>query len=292
MPVADIDGIRTRYRVTGSGPPLLLLEPTGSEAHVSQRWPNRVWRGFQPVRALACDFQLIAYDRRESGQSGGRIEPLTWELMGRHAKGLLDYLGIEAAFLLGACTGCAAALSLAAHFPDRCRALFLHWPVGGFPWMMKGRENFDRHIAYARNQGLSSVVERAKQSPLFWTDPEAGPWSSVIASDPAFAESYSRQRLRDYIDIVMQSRGNLFCDAMPAGASCEQLTAIRLPAFIMAGSDAWHATSTAHMLRELVPGAKLSALMPRQQNAVTIAQWIGECAADCGVASCAIAACA
>jgi pimeloyl-ACP methyl ester carboxylesterase len=289
MPFADIDGINTHYQVIGSGSPLLLLEPIGSCTSVPRQWPNRVWRGFQPL-TLARDFRVIAYDRRESGQSGGRVEPLAWELMARHAKGLLDFLEVDSAFLLGACVGCATALSFAAHFPERCRALFLHWPVGGYHWMKKGQENFERHIAYIRESGLSGVVARAKQSPLFWTDPNAGPWSSVIASDPAFAESFSHQDLEDYFQVLAQSREHLFCDAMPSGANCEQLLAIKHPAFIMAGNDAWHTTSTAHMLRELMPKAKLSALMPDQQNAATIATWIYECAAACGAARSSIAA--
>ena len=290
MPFVDIDGIKTHYQLLGGGPPLLLLEPVGIDATMSRQSPNRVWRGFQPLDALARDFRLIAYDQRESGQSGGRIEPLTWELVARHAKGLLDYLEVEAALLLGACVGCATALAIAAHFPERCRALFLHWPVGGFRWMKEGRENFERHIAYTRERGLAGVVERARRSSDFWSDPEAGPWASVIGSDPEFAESYAPQNQQDYLDIVNQSRDNLFCDAMPSGASCEQLMTISVPASIMAGNDAWHATSAAHILRELMPEAKLSPLMPRQQNAMTIVKWIYESAAACGAARSSIAA--
>ena len=50
-------------------------------------------------------------------------------------------------------------------------------------------------------------------------------------------------------------------------------------AVIGSGDDASHATSAAHTLRELMPQAKLSALMPPQQNAQTVGQWIRESAA-------------
>lgn len=290
MPFADIEGIKTHYQVTGAGPPLLLLEPAGFDAALARQWPRRVWRGFQPLSALARDFQVIAYDRRESGQSGGRVEPLTWEILARHANGLLDYLGIENAFLLGGCIGCAVALAIGAYFPQRCRALLLHWPVGGFRWMNKGRSNFDRHIAFVRERGLSDVVERARQSNLFWGEPEAGPWSSVIASDAAFAESFVHQDLDGYLKILARSRDNLFGDAMPSGASGEQLLSISPPAFVMPGNDASHAASCAQILCELMPRAKLSALPPRQQNAATIGQWICDAAALCGAGRPSIAA--
>jgi len=274
MPVAEIEGINTRYEVIGDGPPLLLLAPVGSNDSISRRWADRVWRGFRPLDALVPDFCVIVYDRRESGGSGGCIEPLTWAHCARHAKGLLDHLGVEKAFLLGGCVGCSVALALAALFPERCRALLLHWPVGGFHWLNRGRANFDRHIAFAREHGLEGVAEIARRSRMFWSDPEAGPWSSILASDRAFAESFVRQDLNHYLQIVAQSRDSLFSDTLPPGATGEQLVAMNVPAFIMPGNDALHTTSCAEVLRELMPQAKLSSLQLAQQNATTIGQWV------------------
>lgn len=276
MPIADIEGIKTRYQVMGEGPPLLLLPPMGFDASVAHRWFNRVWKGFKPLDVLPRNFRLIAYDRRECGESGGRVEPLSWPIFAHHAKALLDHLEIENAFLLGGCIGCSVALALSAHFPERCRTLLLHWPVGGFRWLNEGCSNFDRHIAFAREHGLSGVAERAKQSRLFWSEPEAGPWASVLASDTAFAESFVRQDLDRYLEVLAQSRDNLFNDTMPPGATGEQLMAMNVPAFIMPGDDVLHLTSCAYALRELMPQAKLSPLMPPQQNAATIEHWIYE----------------
>ena len=39
--------------------------------------------------ALPEDFTIVAYDRRESGSSGGRVEKLSWALFADQAKGLL-----------------------------------------------------------------------------------------------------------------------------------------------------------------------------------------------------------
>lgn len=276
MAVADIEGIKTRYHVAGEGPPLLLLSPMGFEASASYRWFNRVWKGFKPLEALTRDFRVIAYDRRECGESGGRVEPLSWEIFARHAKALLDHLEIETAYLLGACFGCSVALAVGAYFPERCRALLLHWPVGGFRWLNKARLNFDRHIAFAREHGLLGVAERAGQSGLFWSEPEAGPWASVLASEAAFADSFVHQDLERYLEVLAYSRDNLFNDAMPSGATGMQLMEMNVPAFIMPGNDALHSTSCAHALRELMPQAKLAPLMPPQQNPAVIEHWIYE----------------
>ena len=276
MPFADIQGIRTRYEVLGDGPALLLLAPVGFDDPISRRWADRVWRGFRPLDALVPHFRVIVYDRRETGGTGGSVEPLSWALCARHARGLLDHLGVEQAYLLGACVGCSVALALAAEYPERCRALLLHWPVGGFHWLSRGRANFDRHIAFVREHGLKGVADLARRSRIFWSDPDAGPWSSIIASDDAFAEAFVRQDLEDYLQIVEQSRDNLFGDTLPAGATCDQLVTMEVPSFIMPGNDALHTASCAHTLRELMPQATLSPLKPSQQNAATIAHWIFE----------------
>ena len=279
MAFATIDGIKTHYEIFGDGPPLLMLAPAGFDASMSRWRLNGVWKEMQALDTLARDFKLIAYDRRETGESGGRIEPLDWPIYARHAVGLLDYLQIKDAFVIGGCMGCSVALATGALFPQRCRALLLHWPVGGYRFMLKCRGNFDKHIAYARENGLQGVVERAKKSKVFWNDPECGPWSAVIGSDAAFADAFARQDLNRYLDLITQSRDTLFPDTMPTGATAEQVMRIDVPAFIMPGDDASHATSAAHALRELMPQAKLSPLMPPQQNAQTVRQWIRDSAA-------------
>lgn len=281
MPFANIHGIRTHYQVAGDGPPLLLLAPLGDDATIPQRWRERAWRGFKPHEVLARDFQLITYNRRDSGYSGGRIEPLSWMTFASHAEALLDHLGVRQAFLLGSCIGSSVALALGANSPERCRALLLHWPVGGLHWMNKGRSNFDRHISFVREHGLLRVVEKARQTGMFWSHPEAGPWSSVLASDAAFARSYVQQDIDEYLRIVTQSRDNLFSDTMPSGVTSSQLMAMQIPAFVLPGDDALHTTSSAHVLRELMPHTKLSRLTLRQQNAASIEQWIYDAAAAC-----------
>ncbi|OGA55986.1 MAG: hypothetical protein A3F74_27875 [Betaproteobacteria bacterium RIFCSPLOWO2_12_FULL_62_58] len=65
--------------------------------------------------------------------------------------------------------------------------------------------------------------------------------------------------------------------------------AMSVPAFVMSGDDASHATSCAHALRELMPQSKLSPLMPPQQNVSTVRDWIYQSA---GIASTAAGAAA
>jgi pimeloyl-ACP methyl ester carboxylesterase len=274
MPYATIDGIEINYVVKGDGPPLLMLSPGGFDSNIDG-WSTRgVWKDLRPLDTLAKEFTLIAYDRREAGRSGGRVEPHSWRLWAAEAVGLLDHLKIDRAWVIGGCMGVSVAAAMGAHFPARCTGLLMHWPVGGFRWRAKGHLNFDKHMAFARANGLAAVAARAKKSPAFWGDPETGPWASVLSHDDNFAAQYVKQDLEQYLALVSYSRDTLFADTMPSGATGEQLMALKIPSFIMSGDDASHATSAAHALRELIPGSVLSPLMPPQQNAATVTAWI------------------
>ena len=161
MPQATINGLKINYVVQGSGPPLIMLAPGGFDSTI-ESWSTRgVWKDLRPLETLASEFTLIAYDRREAGLSGGRVEPHSWRMWAAEAVGLLDHLDIDRAWVIGGCMGVSVAAAMGAHFPARCLGLFCHWPVGGFRWRAKGHLNFDKHIAFARANGLAAVDRKS-----------------------------------------------------------------------------------------------------------------------------------
>lgn len=265
MPTAIIDGLEVNYQTRGSGPPLLMLAPGGFDATMEKWSTTGVWKGMQALEALSRGFTLIAYDRRESGTSGGRVEKLSWPLFAEQAKGLLNHLGIDEAFVLGGCMGCSVALAFVARFPEATQALVLHWPVGGYRWKLNGQDRFERHLRFARERGLGGVVKRAHEGKSFWQDPEAGPWASSIVRDTAFAEAFQNQDLDRYLGIVAASARALFDQDTPPGAEPEEMMAMKVPALIIPGDDPAHATSGAYYLKELLPQADLWGAMPPEQ---------------------------
>lgn len=269
MPFATINGIQVNYQIQGSGPPLLMFAPGGTRS-VMSRWTaaagSREWKEMDGLATLSRHFTTIAYDRRESGRSGGRIEPLTWDLYVLEAKLLLDLAGAKQAIVLGSCMGAALALAFAVRHPAACKGLYLHWPVGGYRWMMKGHGFFKRHAEFVREHGLAAVVKRAPQGENFWMDPEIGPWGSPCAIDPDFAAQFVRQDVGQYLAICARSRDALWNDTMPSGASGAELQKIQIPAFIQSGNDASHAHSASWALKELMPQAELWDVLPPHQN--------------------------
>lgn len=269
MPFATINGIRIHYLIQGTGPHLLMFAPGGFRSVIS-RWTaqggKREWQEMDGLAALSRHFTCVAYDRRESGLSGGRVEPLSWDLYVQEAKGLLELAGAREAHILGSCMGASLALAFAVRHPQACTSLLLHWPVGGYRWMMKGHTFFARHLEFVRAHGLQAVVERAPQGENFWLDPEIGPWGSPAAVYPEFASQLKKFEMEDYVKIAERSRDALFNDTMPSGASGAELMKIETPAFILPGNDSSHAYSASVALKELMPQAVLWDLLPEQQN--------------------------
>lgn len=266
MAVAMVDGLEVYYETRGSGAPLLMLAPGGFDATIEKWLATNAWKEINAFEKLSSQFQLIIYDRREAGRSGGRVEKLRWDLYARQAKGLLDHLKIDSAFVLGGCMGCSVALAFAVSFPEATRALVLHWPVGGYRWKANSRERFARHAALVRERGLAGVVERAREKGSFWQDPESGPWAPCIARDARFAEAFASQDQQRYLGIVEASGRALFDRDTAPGAEPEEIMGIKAPALIVPGDDPSHATSAAHYLRECLPNAEYWNVMPPEQR--------------------------
>src|ERR1700747_3013279 len=158
MPTAIIGGIVTRYEVVGSGPPLLMYAPDGFNAVVEAWSTLGVYQKIKLLDHLPAHFTCILFDRRECGQSGGRVEPITWLHYVAQGKGLLDHLHISRAHLMGGCMGCAPVAAFAAAHPDLVASLVLYWPVGGAKYRISSRQRFADHIAFVRENGLDQVV--------------------------------------------------------------------------------------------------------------------------------------
>ena len=276
MPFATINGIRIHYLFRGTGPHLLMFAPGGWRSVIS-RWTaaggKEAFGQMDGLATLSRHFTCLAYDRRECGQSGGRVEVLNWDRYVEEAKALLDLAGAKQAYVLGSCMGASLALAFAVRHPTACKGLVLHWPVGGYLWMRKGHEFFARHMDFVRAKGLAAVVERAPRGENFWLDPEIGPWGSPAAIYPEFAAQFVKQDVDRYLELCAKIRDAIFNDTMPSGASGEELMRIRVPALILSGADTRHTVSASWTLKELMPQSELwDVLPPHQTGENTLAQ--------------------
>ena len=267
MPFATLDGIKTHYMTTGSGPHLLMMAPRGFNSTI-ESWRQNKWKEMDVFAALGKHFTCVAYDRREAGQSGGRVELLTYEVMARHGKLLLEHLGVEKAWVIGPCMGVSVGTKFGAMYPEACIGLMLPQPVGGYRWITKMRGLFDTHIAYVSEHGLEGVVEYAQRvRKPFQEDGTGGPWGTVLTHDEAFVKRFLKQDEEAYLDIVADSRDALYGNTFVNGATPEELMALDVPSFVWAGDDPAHSTSAGHQLRELMPNLRFWDLHPSRHTA-------------------------
>jgi pimeloyl-ACP methyl ester carboxylesterase len=282
---AVIDGISTRYEVIGQGPALLMYAPAGFDATLDKWRTQGVYAKTRLLDHLAGHYRCIIFDRRESGQSGGRVERITWSHYVTQGKGLLDHLGIRRAHLLGGCMGCCPVLAFGVAHPEMVASMTLYWPVGGARFRISSQQRFAEHLAFAHRHGLAEVVALVqKEGKAFNAEPRGGPWASVIKGDAAFAEAYANLDVERYMPLVAGMCRTLFDRDTTPGAEPEDLFALDIPALITPGRDAAHATSAARYLEECLPRAKYWDVPPESQTEDTAPARILEFLAGVGSA--------
>src|SRR5258708_2619986 len=208
----------------------------------------------KPGEHLQKNYTCITFDRRECGQSGGRVERVTWAHYVAQGKGLLDHLNIKRAHLMGGCMGCCPVAAFAVAYPEATLSMILYWPVGGAKYRINGHQRFAEHLAFVQQNGLEQVVALVrKEGKPFNADPRGGPWASVIKNDESFAESYVKQDAEKYKLTVAAMARTLFDRDSAPGAEPEDLLQLDIPALIVPGHDPSHATSAARYLEECLP---------------------------------------
>src|SRR6266550_5722421 len=110
---APVNGLKLYYEIHGSGEPLILLH--GGVVGITMFGPN--------VAALAEKRKVIAVELQGHGHTADIDRPLSFEAMADDIAGLMKYLAIERADLLGYSLGGGVALQMAIRYPQAVRKL-------------------------------------------------------------------------------------------------------------------------------------------------------------------------
>jgi pimeloyl-ACP methyl ester carboxylesterase len=111
---APVNGIKIWYATFGRGEPVILLH--GGLAN-SNYWGNL-------VRALQARYRVIVMDSRGHGRSTRNTEPYGYDLMAADVVGLMDFLKIPRAAIVGWSDGAILGLDIAMQHPERVAKLF------------------------------------------------------------------------------------------------------------------------------------------------------------------------
>tara|TARA_B100000686_G_C16675075_1_gene908696 strand:+ start:394 stop:1290 length:897 start_codon:yes stop_codon:yes gene_type:complete len=257
MPFTDIDGISTHYEVLGSGPAILMYAPGGFDARLKQWSDLGIYKKIKLLDHLPKNFTCILFDRRENGQSGGRVELITWKHFVKQGLGLLDILNIDKAHVMGGCMGCAPVSAFGVKYPERTLSMIHYWPVGGPKYRLSSHQRFARHLAFAEENGLQAIVDLVQShQKSFSGDPRGGPWGQPIRNSEVFAKNYAELDLQNYLLTVTAMYRGLFDRDTAPGAEAEELMQLDIPTLIIPGNDDFHATSAARYLHECISGSE------------------------------------
>jgi pimeloyl-ACP methyl ester carboxylesterase len=112
--LAPVNGVRIWYGGFGAGPPVILLH--GGLAN-SNYWGNQ-------IAALSARHRVIVMDSRGHGRSTRDTRPFGYDMMADDVLGLMDYLHLPRAAIVGWSDGAIIGLDIAIHHPARLTGLF------------------------------------------------------------------------------------------------------------------------------------------------------------------------
>ena len=133
MPKAAVNGINMYYEVHGKGVPLVMIQGFAGN--------HQAWFFQTPV--FKKYYKVIIFDNRGIGKTDKSSEPYTIRTMAEDVIGLMDYLGIDKAHILGLSLGGMVAQEIAISYPERVIKLVLGSTFAGserndvHPEMMK-----------------------------------------------------------------------------------------------------------------------------------------------------------
>ncbi len=122
---ADANGIKIHYQINGNenSEPLILVSG----------WTLKKEMWIAQVGPLSEHFRVITFDNRGCGKSDRPDIPYTMHMFADDIIGLMDYLKIEKAHLMGYALGGMILQVFALKYPQRVNKLVLLNTVGGFP---------------------------------------------------------------------------------------------------------------------------------------------------------------
>lgn len=164
---ASINSLEMYFETHGTGDPLIVLHGgLGSTGMLDDQLPQ-----------LSIGRQVIALDLQAHGRTADIDRPLSLELMGDDIAGLIQFLNLERADVMGYSMGGMVALQTAIRHPDLVRKLVVvSIPFkrnGWFPEVLKGMKGVN-----------ASAAEMMKPSPIYQLYASVAPrpedWSVLL----------------------------------------------------------------------------------------------------------------
>jgi pimeloyl-ACP methyl ester carboxylesterase len=147
---APVNGLKLYYEIHGTGEPLILIHGgVGATEMFSNIMPT-----------LSSHRRVIAVDLQAHGRTADIDRPLSFEAMAGDVAGLIKYLGIEKADIMGYSMGGGVALRIAVQHPELVRKLVL-------VSVACRRDGWYPEIVAGMAQMGPAAAEPMKQTPMY-----------------------------------------------------------------------------------------------------------------------------
>ena len=259
MPVANIRGLNIVYEIIGDTGPFIALTTGGRRGHGE----------FIPLarKIAAGGYRVLLHDRRNTGASDILIEGAESEeeIWADDLYLLLRSLDALPAFIGGSSSGSRMSILFYLRHPEAVRALLLLRVTGG-PFAAKRLpENYYATFIRSAQQGGMAAVCATEQ------------YQERIAANPANRERLMNLDPAKYI-AVMSHWHQLFlngADLPVMGVNEHDLRSIAVPTLIIPGNDKVHASASARVAHDMIPGSTLHQLPISDQDVPLIPfdQW-------------------
>lgn len=153
---APVNGLKMYYEIHGSGEPVVLLH--GAFMAISGDWSD--W-----IKELSKTRKVIAVEMQGHGRTADIKRDITFENLADDVAGLLDYLKIPNAYVLGYSLGGGTALQFAIRHPEKARrVIVLSAPFRRDGWV-KEANDFWPNLSAELFKGSPMEAEYKRLSP-------------------------------------------------------------------------------------------------------------------------------
>ncbi|MGH9946778.1 MAG: alpha/beta fold hydrolase [Pyrinomonadaceae bacterium] len=154
---APVNGLKMYYEIRGEGEPVVMLH--GAFMAISGDWEE--W-----VNELAKTHKVIAVEMQGHGRTGDIKRDITYENLSDDVAGLMDYLKVPNAGIVGYSLGDGTAMMCAIRYPEKVRKVVsISAPIRRDGWVKEANDawpNFNAEMF----KGTPQETEREKLNPI------------------------------------------------------------------------------------------------------------------------------
>jgi pimeloyl-ACP methyl ester carboxylesterase len=257
---ADANGIKIHYEIQGKedSEPLILVSG----------WTFKKEMWIAQTGPLSEHFKVITFDNRGSGQSDRPDIPYTMDIFADDIIGLMDYLKIDKAHMMGYALGAMILQVLALKYPERVNKLILLNTVGGFPdkdGLKNVRDINTKALDFQQNAPEKYFMKSAKMG--YHRD-----FIKKLEADPnqKFHDLWTVKEFAKEYTINPQTPKDVAnqCNAMLEFNVLDKLTDLKTETLIIASShNKLHPKAAMQAMHEKIPNSRLEIIQKAGDSA-------------------------